>query len=222
MIVILFCYVVVYTGTRIHIRYMRNGLVVVDLFIVKSESKQSPQTDFVAEDMKETIWTIFVYIVANFQTEWRENVRTFKILDTDRIFIPSLLSSLASIDNLNAAYRFWVSICVSVAYSWSLWCCATSVTLSRKWPPRISPIRLTCDSQLHASFAGSANQEVLKSGRSVAVTVLCDSVSRDAAMFVTCSNEMSRVSVNLILRKRCINIAWWFSMILTFCHRSLL
>ena len=47
-------------GTRIHIRYMRNVLAVVVFFIVKSESKRSPRTDFVAEDMKENIRVIFV------------------------------------------------------------------------------------------------------------------------------------------------------------------
>ena len=28
--------------------------------------------------------------------------------------------------------------------------------------------------------------------------------------FITCPNEMNHMSANLILRKHCINIAWWF------------
>ena len=39
------------------------------IFIVKSESKRSPGTDFAADDMKEIICAIFVYIAANFQIE---------------------------------------------------------------------------------------------------------------------------------------------------------
>ena len=46
---------------RIHIRYVRNSLAVV-FFIVKSESERLPRTDFAAEDMKENIRAIFVYI----------------------------------------------------------------------------------------------------------------------------------------------------------------
>ena len=45
---------------------------------------------------------------------------------------------------------------------------------------------------------------------------------RQTGMYVTCSNEMSRMSVKMILRKHCINIALWFSMILTLCHQSIL
>jgi len=41
----------------------------VVIFIVKSESKRWPGTDFAAEDMKENIWVIFVYIAANFLIE---------------------------------------------------------------------------------------------------------------------------------------------------------
>ena len=37
-------------------------MAVVVLFIVKSESKRSPVTEFTAEDMKENIQMIFVYI----------------------------------------------------------------------------------------------------------------------------------------------------------------
>ena len=40
--------------------------MVVVFFIVKSENKRSPGTDFAAEDMKENIQSIFVYITANF------------------------------------------------------------------------------------------------------------------------------------------------------------
>ena len=51
---------------RIQIRYVRSSLAVVVFFIVKSESKRSPGTDFAAEDMKENIRMIFIYIAANF------------------------------------------------------------------------------------------------------------------------------------------------------------
>ena len=37
-------------------------------------------------------------------------------------------------------------------------------------------------------------------------------------LILTCSNEMSRMSANLILRKHCINMQRWISTILTFCH----
>ena len=39
---------------------MRSSLAVVVFFIVKSESKRSPGTDFAEEDMKENIRTVFV------------------------------------------------------------------------------------------------------------------------------------------------------------------
>ena len=52
---------------RIHIRYVRSSLAVVVCLIVKSESKTSPGTDFAAEDMKENIRAIILYIAANFR-----------------------------------------------------------------------------------------------------------------------------------------------------------
>ena len=52
----------------IHIRYVRSSLAFVVFFIVKSECQRSPGTDFAAEDMKEIIRAIFVYIAANFRT----------------------------------------------------------------------------------------------------------------------------------------------------------
>ena len=65
MKVILFCNIVcVYVC--IPIRFMRSSLAVVFFFKVKPESKRSPGTDFEVEDMKENIWTIFIYIAANF------------------------------------------------------------------------------------------------------------------------------------------------------------
>ena len=41
--------------------------MVVVYFIVKSESKRSPGTDFAEEDMKENIRAIFAYIDGNFR-----------------------------------------------------------------------------------------------------------------------------------------------------------
>ena len=41
-------------------------------------------------------------------------------------------------------------------------------------------------------------------------------------IYVTCSNEMSRMSANLISRKHRINMQRWISTILTFCHQSIL
>jgi len=41
------------------------------------------------------------------------------------------------------------------------------------------------------------------------------------SLYVTCSNEMSHMSVKLILRKHRINMQRWFSTILTFCHQHL-
>ena len=40
--------------------------------------------------------------------------------------------------------------------------------------------------------------------------------------YVTCSNQMSRMSANLISRTHCMNMQWWFLTILTFCHQSIL
>ena len=40
---------------------MRSSLAVIVFFIVKSQSKRSPGTDFAAEQMKENILGIFVY-----------------------------------------------------------------------------------------------------------------------------------------------------------------
>ena len=62
MLVILFCNLVC---LRIHIRYVRSSLAVVIFFVVKSESNESPGTDFAVEDMKENIRGIFVYIALN-------------------------------------------------------------------------------------------------------------------------------------------------------------
>ena len=57
MLVILFCDLVcVYEYI-----YVRSSLAFVVFFIVNSESKTLPGTNFVAEDMKENIRTIFVY-----------------------------------------------------------------------------------------------------------------------------------------------------------------
>ena len=53
----------------IHIRYVRSSLTVIVYFIVKSERKRSPETDFGAENMKENIRAIFAYIAANFRIE---------------------------------------------------------------------------------------------------------------------------------------------------------
>ena len=52
---------------HIHIRYVRSSLAVVVFFIVKSERKRSPGTDFAAEDVKENIRATFAYITANFR-----------------------------------------------------------------------------------------------------------------------------------------------------------
>ena len=54
---------------RIHIRYVRSSLADVVYFIVKSESKRSPGSDFAEEDMKENIRTKFDYAAANFRIE---------------------------------------------------------------------------------------------------------------------------------------------------------
>ena len=58
-------------------RYARSSLAVVVFFIVKSESKRSPGTDFAAENMKEHIQAIFAYIAANFRVELNSD-KTFK------------------------------------------------------------------------------------------------------------------------------------------------
>ena len=46
---------------------MRSSLAIVVFFIIKSESKTSPGTDFAVEDMNENIRVIFVYKAGNFQ-----------------------------------------------------------------------------------------------------------------------------------------------------------
>ena len=53
----------------IRIRYVRSSLAVVVFFIVKSESKRSPGTDFAAEGKKEYIRAIFTYIAVNYRIE---------------------------------------------------------------------------------------------------------------------------------------------------------
>ena len=68
----------IYVYIKLHIRYARSGLAVVVFFIVKSENKRSPGTDFAAEDMKENIQAIFVYITCKFSNK-------------NRIFVQSLL-----------------------------------------------------------------------------------------------------------------------------------
>ena len=56
-----------YTHIRLQniIRYVRSSLTVVVYFLVKSESKRSPGTNFAEQDMKENIRAIFAYIYAN-------------------------------------------------------------------------------------------------------------------------------------------------------------
>ena len=59
------------------------------------------------------------------------------------------------------------------------------------------------------------------------VLMLEEKISRNKikkiwSLNVTCSNEMSRMSANLISRKHHINMYRWFSTILTFCHQSIL
>ena len=46
---------------------MRSSLAVVVFFIIKSESKSSPGTDFAVEDRNKNIRVIFVYIAGNYQ-----------------------------------------------------------------------------------------------------------------------------------------------------------
>ena len=68
--------------------------MVVVFFIVKSESKRSPGTDFAVEDMKENIPAIFVYIAANFLISNRiesNRKKTFEISNTNRISFLSLV-----------------------------------------------------------------------------------------------------------------------------------
>ena len=62
----------------IHIRYLRNSLAVVVFFIVKSEGKRSPGTDFKTEDMKENIQAIFAYISCKFVNIESNSDKTFK------------------------------------------------------------------------------------------------------------------------------------------------
>ena len=88
MLVILFCNVV-YVYEYI---YVRSNLVVVVVFIVKSESKRSPGTNVSAEDMKENIRAIFVYS-CEFRIEWWENVSNIRAI-LDRQFVCSRLPAL--------------------------------------------------------------------------------------------------------------------------------
>ena len=77
---------------HIHIRYVRSSLAVVVYFIVKSESKSSPGTDFAAEDMKENIPVIFAYIATNFESNRiATKRRLFEISNTNGIFVPSVV-----------------------------------------------------------------------------------------------------------------------------------
>ena len=56
------------------------------VFIVKSESKRSPRTDFAVEDMKENIRVILIYIGANYRIARKR----LEISNKNKIFIPSL------------------------------------------------------------------------------------------------------------------------------------
>ena len=62
----------------IHIRYVSSSLAAVVFFIVKSESKRSPGTNFVMEDMKENIRAILVYIAVNYFNFGSNSGKTFE------------------------------------------------------------------------------------------------------------------------------------------------
>ena len=51
---------------REHIKYVRNSLAVVVFFMVKTESKRSPGTDFATEDRKENIRAVLVYVATKY------------------------------------------------------------------------------------------------------------------------------------------------------------
>ena len=56
---------------------MGSSLADVAYFIVKSERKRLPETDFAEEDMKENIRAIFAYAATNFRIE-RSNIRNLE------------------------------------------------------------------------------------------------------------------------------------------------
>ena len=65
---------------RIHIRYVRSSLAVVVFFLIKSQSKRSPGTNFAAEDMKKS--ERYSFIAAMFESNRiarkRSNIRNFE------------------------------------------------------------------------------------------------------------------------------------------------
>ena len=53
--------------------------MVVVFFIVKSENKRSPRTDFAVDDTKENFRTMFVFIAENYRIAGkRSNVQNFE------------------------------------------------------------------------------------------------------------------------------------------------
>ena len=73
--------------------YVRSNLAVVVFFIVKSESKRLPGTNFAAEDMKEIIRAIFVY-----SCEFRIELNSWKTFEfSNRIFVLFLVRTARSV-----------------------------------------------------------------------------------------------------------------------------
>ena len=62
---------------RIHIRYVRSSLAVVVFFLIKSQSKRSPGTNFAAEDMKKSERYSFIAAMFEFRIE-SNSAKTFE------------------------------------------------------------------------------------------------------------------------------------------------
>ena len=92
-LVILFCILVC---IHIHIRYVRSILTVVMFFIVKSESKRSPGTDFAAEDTKGNIRAILSNRIAT----KRSNIRNFEYESSIRPILNVYTESVAMLQQL--------------------------------------------------------------------------------------------------------------------------
>ena len=89
------------------------GLADLVFFIVKSESKRSPGTDFAAEDMKETIRAIFVsetiranFLISNRIARKRSNIRNSEY--------ESNIRPILSVQDQFCVHNYLLYTCVSM------------------------------------------------------------------------------------------------------------
>ena len=111
MLVILFCNLV----CLYEYIYVRSNLAVVVFFIVKSESKRSPGTNFAAEDVTENIRAIFVY-----SCEFRIDSNSRQTFEYSKF---KSLACMQLRECVRACVRAWTSVFLILCFQWTFGAC---------------------------------------------------------------------------------------------------